>query len=769
MDESAEDESLLVNSLFPSRNTEDEAALVDSLFGPGGIFDPDTNEGKNYDQQQNEINKAPNAANIANDSACIGSLPFSKSISMPLSKTMRNRLQFAENKGKLLHEQNCNDVSSSSLGEFLVPPLSCQLGPIPARVPMTATEQVQQEIGHHLPGAKAQTQSEITTGGGIFPFRSPSPLVPITPNRVLPSKFPSQAYSQQPTHTPELDGTRINEILELSQDLRRGTTNNNCKPSIADELVPIISLDSKNKSASAASELRRAKNNNEEVHDNIFSRPRAMVPPPPGLAPPPGFHNHPQKSIIFAPDSDHVSKNERISSIPLELMGLGEVAERDSTTSSLSTSTCMETDKSFLLFSHTNVANRSHDNTDQHNLNTSTTSRQDNFEIVIENLNRKSQSQNIQHQQHSHTPNTQLKPSKQLRRAPPGFVSKNQDTNPKINRNTEHRPNKSKKETKQRVKAKEVRKHEKAKTKKVIIESTVTKDLQKEVDKERSKGIEALPEPFPEYVACHVKTTISLVSQLVITAGILISWIFDCYDTMSPFLGQFFQLGGRLLKEGTKVIALLISFMALVGKRAFAEVIQNRDNVTIYYTLMYATPHFCSMMMNNFELPHFSPHVLSLVTVLSLSRWQNLISDISPSTKKSTFTQVEGDGYLLELNKSTDKEQKIKSDDEFSHEVCETVLMICRWSLPLMFIMGGISGENFCLMNLSNSGRLIVAYFFYLLQSKLILSPISWISWSIQILFDAYCPSGIMKDLMVFVAGLSTIRLARFLETTEEE
>ena len=85
--------------------------------------------------------------------------------------------------------------------------------------------------------------------------------------------------------------------------------------------------------------------------------------------------------------------------------------------------------------------------------------------------------------------------------------------------------------------------------------------------------------------------------------------------------------------------------------------------------------------------------------------------------------------------------------------------------MPLDFFVEGFSKENTSYMLMDAPCRLMLAYLLSLVRSSLILSPVAWVSWALQVLATAYLPAGLVLNYFLIFIGLATIRLISLVQS----
>jgi hypothetical protein len=145
--------------------------------------------------------------------------------------------------------------------------------------------------------------------------------------------------------------------------------------------------------------------------------------------------------------------------------------------------------------------------------------------------------------------------------------------------------------------------------------------------------------------------------------------------------------------------------------------------------------------MSLFSLPHFAPHVSTSVAL-----------------------------YLLCQSTGGGKRKPFRSKahvDKQAERLCLFILRSLRWSIPFDLFLEGFSLPNTSIMMLDVSSRLMLAYVLSLLRSSLILSPVAWVCWSVQIVLSVYLPCNKLTECLLLLLGLASVRLCAVVQATE--
>mmetsp|Transcript_3337 Transcript_3337/g.4820 ORF Transcript_3337/g.4820 Transcript_3337/m.4820 type:complete len:319 (+) Transcript_3337:272-1228(+) len=192
----------------------------------------------------------------------------------------------------------------------------------------------------------------------------------------------------------------------------------------------------------------------------------------------------------------------------------------------------------------------------------------------------------------------------------------------------------------------------------------------------------------------------------------------------------------------SKAILVAASFLFMVTKHAFFELLEENGLYTGSYVYFYMMPTVTSIMLEFWAVPHWAPHFLSCSVLFIVCREEG----------DNTFRKLLGRGET-----QNDRET-------ISSEFGKKALFLFRCFLPVMFILDGFAQEDGFLMSLSPAARLVCGYVVSLFKVGCPLSPIGWLSCAMQILAVRYCPQTYsILDKYILIFGMATIRFIRTL------
>jgi hypothetical protein len=265
------------------------------------------------------------------------------------------------------------------------------------------------------------------------------------------------------------------------------------------------------------------------------------------------------------------------------------------------------------------------------------------------------------------------------------------------------------------------------------------------------------------FLARTTRTISSQTTKVVSAFHAFAQCLVDVKDIVTALTTQLFSTIRVSLATITKALILVASFLFQVWKYSLVEAVEE-SNVTICYLVFYFMPDLCSLLMDLFSIPHWTPHLMTSVAVFALC-----------NQVKSGHLQMQ-DVSIFKLTEMRDKAAKSSDRSTTRKEgpqdearprderACKTILRILRFVLPTFFLADGFSSEFGSIMGVSGASRLTTAFMMSLVRKNLVSSPIGWVSWAIQVLVATYYPSWKFLDQLVLVVGLSSIRLIRYLE-----
>jgi hypothetical protein len=252
-------------------------------------------------------------------------------------------------------------------------------------------------------------------------------------------------------------------------------------------------------------------------------------------------------------------------------------------------------------------------------------------------------------------------------------------------------------------------------------------------------------------------------AQMMATLRVVFQWMVDIKDVLTIWISQFLSSLRVVLVTITKALILFASFLLQVWKSSLIEAVEE-VSVTICYMVFYFMPRFCSLIMQHVNLPHWTPHLLTTVAVFSLC------NQIKPGPLQEESASIFQRAEQSTDDQAKDSSQSLTSQDPAETETprderaCKTILQILRYVLPAFFLADGLSSKFGTIMGVSGASRLTTAFMMSLVRKNIVSSPIGWISWAVQVLVATYYSSSSLLDQVVFVVGLSSIRLIRYLE-----
>jgi hypothetical protein len=262
-------------------------------------------------------------------------------------------------------------------------------------------------------------------------------------------------------------------------------------------------------------------------------------------------------------------------------------------------------------------------------------------------------------------------------------------------------------------------------------------------------------------------------------------WVSEAKEAVAALAAQFLAAIGTILAVLAKVLILTASFLFQVWKYSLIEAAEE-SSVTICYFLFYFMPDLCFLVMDFFNLPHWSPHMITWVCVFllchqvksgplhqesDLSIFRTLTSStpgVSGITSTAELDNVSTSAGGLpssaastEMSSNASERQQQQAsqivprpshiprsntaisavmDSRRSHKstlpkderTCAMILKILRFVLPGCFLADGFSSEFGSMMGLSGASRLTTAFMMSLVRKNIVSSPIGWVSWAVS-------------------------------------
>lgn len=267
---------------------------------------------------------------------------------------------------------------------------------------------------------------------------------------------------------------------------------------------------------------------------------------------------------------------------------------------------------------------------------------------------------------------------------------------------------------------------------------------------------------------------LAFIAYFISSVRTTLYWIMECYtDGLIPFMHQILSSIVMVVGIFSQSCLILLLTVANVFKFATDEssshtiwgVFWSSPSTSCYYVFC-LMPSVCDWLMAHVgNLPHFTPHILSNISVYYLCR---LLSQVSADTlsqrrknskRSSSFSTM---GISISSNNTNLAHQQ--NSDRFGNEVCQLLLKAIGFALPICFIMEGFSRSNSSFMLMEAQKRMILAYLLSLVKRGLILSPVAWVGWSVQVLLSTYLPVGLVLNSLLYFLGLAFIRLVTMLQ-----
>jgi hypothetical protein len=243
-----------------------------------------------------------------------------------------------------------------------------------------------------------------------------------------------------------------------------------------------------------------------------------------------------------------------------------------------------------------------------------------------------------------------------------------------------------------------------------------------------------------------------LTTILPIVDGQQVEWMLDLVEVLRALTSTVWNLLLQIFRIANKALTMAGLILFQLWKFALVEAIEE-PKVASCYVVFYFMPHCCSLLMQSFILPHWTPHF-----VISITLWL-LSATIPDGVFHPDTIEVRHIPALI-----WEPEREINMARPQYDRACKTFLRGLRYLLPVLFFFDGFSTEYGTMLGVSGSGRLTSAYLMSLIRKSLAPSPVGWVSWALQVLVATYHPASFTVELLVLITGLSSIRLIRYME-----
>jgi len=245
-----------------------------------------------------------------------------------------------------------------------------------------------------------------------------------------------------------------------------------------------------------------------------------------------------------------------------------------------------------------------------------------------------------------------------------------------------------------------------------------------------------------------------MVQSIVGTVVLLVKYVVICCFAL-----------GNVFKYAFEEAALDYHFSRLMNPTRQSH--HERQTVSILcYMVMYLFPFLSDILMSNMDCPHYTPHIISNVSLYALSLRLSRLSSVDyasgASAKRGKLSINDNNGITSASYKAS---TYIPDSDRRQLEY--RILRSLRYAIPCSFVLEGFSAANASFAMADAPVRLVLAYLLSLVRHGLLLSPVAWIGWSTQILLATYLPGGILLDLFLVVVGLAFIRLVSTLHNEQ--
>jgi len=229
-------------------------------------------------------------------------------------------------------------------------------------------------------------------------------------------------------------------------------------------------------------------------------------------------------------------------------------------------------------------------------------------------------------------------------------------------------------------------------------------------------------------------------------------------------------------------IGKFVYLMLLMHKLALVEMLES-DSAALCYALTCTYPGIAVTVMTKIS---YLPYGSSFVGWYIIVRWM-----CRPISMRETFLNrlkvQERRRNAMNLMKVVAKggDNSVKSMREVARimkeaaekddiqetervKVANQLLSICRKLIPVMLLLEGTTNGQGVIMSMSRCERIFLGYACAVARSGYIFSPLIWLSFTFQLLFVLCCPSTVVCGHILFLLGLTSIRLTHYTSSVED-
>mmetsp|Transcript_28017 Transcript_28017/g.76086 ORF Transcript_28017/g.76086 Transcript_28017/m.76086 type:complete len:293 (-) Transcript_28017:877-1755(-) len=266
----------------------------------------------------------------------------------------------------------------------------------------------------------------------------------------------------------------------------------------------------------------------------------------------------------------------------------------------------------------------------------------------------------------------------------------------------------------------------------------------------------------------------------------LIAWLIEIEEVFAVLLLRLVNAIGRVFLEITRALVMLFCFLFQMIKFGLIEAIEEFEGVTTCYAVFYLLPPTCVRLMDFINLPHWTPHIVTWMSIYSLcylvkagtlhetsdGSMLSLLGGISKTsssraaTDSSNGVSLESSSTLTTIQRDPipHRKKRIEEYNTWDEHICYICLKLLKMLVPVLFLAEGFSSDFGTIVGAKSTSRLITAYNMIIVRKCLVKFPIAWISWAIQVLTATYCDSSLFLDFLILLTGLSSIRLMRYVD-----
>jgi len=229
-------------------------------------------------------------------------------------------------------------------------------------------------------------------------------------------------------------------------------------------------------------------------------------------------------------------------------------------------------------------------------------------------------------------------------------------------------------------------------------------------------------------------------------------------------------------------IGKFVYLMLLMHKLALVEMLES-DSAALCYALTCTYPGIAVTVMK--KIPYL-PYGSSFVGWYIIVRWmcrpismgETFLNRLKVQERRKNAMNLMkgvakgGDNSIKSMREVARMMKEAAEKDDIQEtervKVANQLLSICRKLIPVMLLLEGTTNGQGVIMSMTRCERIFLGYACAVARSGYIFSPLIWLSFTFQLLFVLCCPSTVVCGHILFLLGLTSIRLTHYTSSVED-